>query len=176
MVRNSRTVHCGDVGLRANARATREPFMRRVRCTGLLLCFGMFSIIACDRAAESSGGTGSSRVPSRTTASSPPRVDAGSQSTAALDAPASGADPCTAICETTRPLKCATDAECHASCSEMRNAAQCGRELRAFLGCLSVQPVQHWECDDGTPSIKEGHCEAEQGAFEKCLGSGVAKP
>jgi hypothetical protein len=52
----------------------------------------------------------------------------------------------------------------------MRALPACGDELDAALRCFASVPSPGWECDDqGQPSVKEGHCDAEQARFADCL-------
>jgi hypothetical protein len=59
----------------------------------------------------------------------------------------------------------------------MQSASTCQRELAATFGCFAKEPVAHWECDEeGNVAIREGYCDAEQGAFAACLGAVGVQP
>ncbi len=58
----------------------------------------------------------------------------------------------------------------------MKSPPVCGDMVRRFLACLVGQPADHFECDpEGTASIKDGFCEAEQAEFASCLQRSAAQ-
>ena len=80
-------------------------------------------------------------------------------------------DPCPTICSRTTTLECGPLDNCLRECAEMRSAGACGNELEGFLRCTEAHPLEHWECDPETraAAIKDGYCDAEQGAIVACL-------
>jgi len=77
---------------------------------------------------------------------------------------------CTRLCAISAPLKCKAATECEQHCQQMLSLPACSSEMVRTLTCFANQPRENWECDDdGLPSIKEGHCNAEQAKFATCL-------
>ena len=84
--------------------------------------------------------------------------------------PAGGDDPCPAICDRTRALKCKRAAACRDTCQEMRQVQSCGAEMAAVMTCFAHQPLSSWECsEDGDAAIKDGFCDKQQGQFVHCV-------
>ncbi len=78
---------------------------------------------------------------------------------------------CSAMCQTTGPLGCASAEDCASACLEMTLLPHCSAQLNAFLKCSGQQPATSFECSDGQPSLKEGLCSNEQRGFLRCLES-----
>jgi len=93
-------------------------------------------------------------------------------------APAAAApDPCTAICERTRPLDCRRATSCREDCREMARVQGCEAEMAATLACFASQPLSSWACgDDGQATLKEGFCGLEQRSFAGCFQRLTARP
>jgi hypothetical protein len=90
---------------------------------------------------------------------------------------AASSNPCGAVCERGRELRCANHGECSKRCSEMLATPACRGELLAALSCFAKRPASDWECDaDGAASIKDGFCESEQERFATCLERSAAVP
>lgn len=45
----------------------------------------------------------------------------------------------------------------------------CQQEVKVAYGCMAAQPAETFECHEGAAVIKDGYCDAEQGAFAGCL-------
>jgi hypothetical protein len=83
---------------------------------------------------------------------------------------ARGPDPCTAICERTRPLDCRRAASCRSDCRQMAGVEGCGAEMALSLACFAAQPLSSWTCDeDGQAALQQGFCEPEQTRFAGCV-------
>jgi|KBSMisStandDraft_5_1062788.scaffolds.fasta_scaffold788309_1 hypothetical protein len=113
-----------------------------------------------------------------TAAPSPPAGLPAAKPASAPAAPAAGGDdPCPAICERTKPLKCKRTAACRDTCRDMRRVEQCGTEMAAVLSCFARQPQSAWECsDEGDAALKDGFCDEQQGRFASCLQRTAAAP
>jgi hypothetical protein len=48
----------------------------------------------------------------------------------------------------------------------------CNAQLQEFMRCAAAQPAARWECDEGTPALKEGTCDSEQAKVAACMGAG----
>jgi hypothetical protein len=60
--------------------------------------------------------------------------------------------------------------ECATRCSLMAAAPVCHDLVMRLFACLTVQPIDHWECDpDGMAAIREPYCSAEQANTVACL-------
>jgi hypothetical protein len=79
------------------------------------------------------------------------------------------AQACPNICEKSRPLRCQHGAECEASCRAIASVSSCRAELEAFYACLSGEPTEHWECEDGVAVIRDGYCDTQQERFARCV-------
>lgn len=109
---------------------------------------------------------------------SPTPLDPGSESKSeskpTADPPAalmSAPQRCQRFCAHTEPLHCGPGAKCEQGCEQMLSASVCRSELLKFFDCAEHESLDHWECDTGTPSIKDGWCDAPQAAFAACLQS-----
>jgi len=94
-------------------------------------------------------------------------------------APSGGDDPCPAICERTRPLKCKRAAACRETCGQMRLVDTCVAEMAAVMTCFGRQPLSSWQCsEEGDAAMKDGFCDTQQGQFVRCIehGAGAAHP
>jgi len=99
--------------------------------------------------------------------------------TAPSGSPAGGDDPCPAICERTRPLKCKRAAACRETCGQMRLVETCAAEMAAVMTCFGRQPLSSWECsEEGDAAMKDGFCDTQQGQFVRCVehGAGAGPP
>lgn len=141
----------------------------------MLVALGLLS--GCDAAvsapsavAEPSTGSraeaGSSRSQLPASAVKPP-VAAVSATSAAATAP------CRTMCSHARELGCTGLSHCSESCAELLAAPECKAQLDVALGCMVREPREHWTCnEDGLASIRDGYCNAEQGAYIECLRRG----
>lgn len=78
---------------------------------------------------------------------------------------------CRQLCSHTQSLRCGTPESCEAGCRQMLDSDICRSEMLAFFDCGQKQPIDRWECDQGTPSIKDGYCNESQAAFFACIQS-----
>ncbi len=96
---------------------------------------------------------------------------------ASTAAPPSADAPCRAVCEQGKALHCPQSGSCLEKCRAMLAVPVCRGELEHALACFARQPAEHWQCDeDGDAAIREGYCDAEQGAFAACLGKARKVP
>ena len=87
---------------------------------------------------------------------------------------AGGDDPCPAICDRTRPLKCKRAAACRETCGQMRLVDTCVAEMAAVMSCFARQPLSSWECsEEGDAAMKDGLCDTQQGQFVRCIEHGA---
>jgi hypothetical protein len=101
----------------------------------------------------------------------PTAVTVASATVASATAPVAEPAPavtCRDYCGRLAGLRCGTSAACEAACSEMTRSTSCRRELAKFLDCSMRVAVEHWECDEGLPALKDGQCEAPQAAVAAC--------
>jgi hypothetical protein len=154
--------------------ATRTPLLARHgkaaalarHLTGLRIA--QFALLAtaggCDRAPpEPAPATAPAAAPLVTAAN--PAAPPGTR------APA-GANPCTTMCRHSIERHCAAAADCVSQCEDAWNGDVCRDTMRRSLSCFAAQSADAWECDDdGLPSLKDGHCDAEQTAHAECMGA-----
>ena len=76
---------------------------------------------------------------------------------------------CRKFCGHTESMHCGPPSKCAEGCERMLDANVCRAQVLKFFDCAEREPVDHWECDHGAPSIKDGFCEAPQAAFVECL-------
>lgn len=151
---------------------------RRSRTVGAL-CVGAALLLGCSERANSTPESQVAEVAIEAKEPAPaaqPQERPQEQPTSKTDEePAkSGAafdDPCTKICSHTATLECGPLDHCLRGCAEMRASEICGDELAGFLRCSATHPAEHWECDPmtGAAAIKDGYCDAEQGAVVACM-------
>lgn len=83
---------------------------------------------------------------------------------------------CGKICDRSRELKCPHSDQCLAGCLSVASFLQCSDAFAALYTCLSLEPLNHWECaDDGVAAIRDGFCEPEQAAASGCLEQNLRK-
>jgi hypothetical protein len=80
---------------------------------------------------------------------------------------------CKVFCAHTESLECGPVSLCETGCQKMLASPTCPTELRRFFDCAQNEPVGNWECNKGTPALKNGFCDASQAAFVGCLRSKV---
>lgn len=80
---------------------------------------------------------------------------------------------CQVFCVHTESLRCGPISACEGGCQKMLSSPTCPTELRRFFDCAQNEPVGNWECNKGTPALKNGFCDATQAAFVGCLRSKV---
>ena len=76
---------------------------------------------------------------------------------------------CRTLCSKTASLNCGDEASCIGGCEATFGAPVCPSPFHEVLKCLVREPKESFECDSGTPTLREGHCEAEQAAAATCL-------
>lgn len=77
---------------------------------------------------------------------------------------------CPSLCTHTLIHACGSEmAECLTGCEQMLSMPVCQHEVKTAYGCMAAQPSENFECHEGIAVIKDGHCDAEQGAFAGCL-------
>lgn len=82
---------------------------------------------------------------------------------------------CRKFCAHTESLHCGPPEKCEQGCQQMLDANVCRVHLLKFFSCAEKEPVNHWQCAEGTPAIKDGWCDAQQAAFAACIQTAGAR-
>ena len=129
------------------------------------------TVTACRKSPTQSHSPSETQTAASTGVAEAPTVAHAEAPTAIASAANLGTDAlCTRLCAATRPLKCKGAPECEQHCQHLVSLPACSREMVQTLKCFANQPSVNWECDtDGMPTIKAGHCDAEQAKFAACL-------
>src|SRR5260221_656917 len=78
---------------------------------------------------------------------------------------------CGSLCAHTDSIACAPVSLCEHGCLKMLTAGVCSSQVRRFFDCAEREPVKSWECNNGTPALKNGVCDREQAEFFACFKS-----
>lgn len=101
-----------------------------------------------------------------------PQPDSKTSKIAPVGAERTRSDPglCPALCNHTVKHACGMALpECVSGCEGMLSLPVCQHEVKVAYGCMAGQPTENFECHEGAAVIKDGYCDAEQGAFAGCL-------
>jgi hypothetical protein len=78
---------------------------------------------------------------------------------------------CRSFCEHTQSMNCGPAPRCVLACEKMLRPGPCSSQVDKFFECAEKEPVTNWECNNGTPALRNGFCDDAQSRFFECFRS-----